>query len=133
MQVYDRLGEPLRVIELDGFPTANSTIAPGRARNLASDVMPTADARYLYVVRFDTKRLHRFYRISATRYAYDYSWKVAPVAGVGWTPRGEYIDVDAAGDIYFGSGLWANAPVAITKYHADGSYVTRFGGRHAGS
>jgi hypothetical protein len=117
------------------------------------DVAPSPDGSVLYVTRWSD---HTVYRLTGSRgagYALDATWKLenlplGDVRNAGLLVRGEYVSTDAAGDLYVASGTWTNpenrladytdrwnptrtatrVAKTIVKFHADGAYVTNFGG-----
>ncbi len=106
----------------------------------ASDVAPSPDGSFLYVIKYADYTAYRFVRQANGTYRAQSKaeWALAtyPFAGGGAAtnrPLGQFLATDANGDIYFSSGLWAEnaggTDDAIVKYRPDGSYVTRFGRR----
>jgi sugar lactone lactonase YvrE len=94
----------------------------------AFSVAPSPDGSIIYVVKTGTSAVERWVRSGST-YVHDAGWRLAafPSDGGLAQPTGEFVAVDASGYIYFSTGTWTNAPMAVVKYAPDGSYVTRMG------
>lgn len=94
-----------------------------------TDVAPSPDGSYLYVVGPPDKTPHRMTRTATGAYVADAAWKVDdyPQWGTDYKPLGEFLATDAAGNLYVSSGTWTNAPASIIKYGPDGKLITQFG------
>jgi hypothetical protein len=124
--IYDPNGAAAGRVRLD--------FADG-ASNLATDVAPSPDGSYLYVVR--GQRPWRLDRQADGSYVVDRAWKLAaypyPAWGGTYAATGEFIASDAQGAIYFSAGTWTSAPPTVLKYAPDGTYLTQFGSQVNGS
>jgi sugar lactone lactonase YvrE len=94
-----------------------------------SDVAPSPDGSFLYVMTFSSKNARRLDRQLDGTYRTNASWRPQnfPMWGGSYTPLGEFIATDDTGNIYISSGTWTDAPNAIVKYAPNGSYITSFG------
>ena len=137
--VFNAAGDRIARIPMDFTPDDGRT-----STDRVSDVAPSPDGSFLYVIKYAEYRAYRFDRQPDGSYRANPNWRLAPYpyAGGGAAvvqPAGQFLATDAAGSIYFSSGLWScNAPTgcaddAIVKYRPDGSYVTRFGQKVGGS
>jgi hypothetical protein len=114
----------------------------------ASDVAPSPDGSYLYVVHYTEFTVYRFVRQADGSYRADSqaAWSLRNFVGTGnpcfdCKARGQFLATDGAGDIYLSAGLWTcldDSPHctedAIVKYRpTDGVALTRFGRRRTGS
>lgn len=107
----------------------------------ASDVAPSPDGSYLYVVHYTEFTVYRFVRQpdgsyrANTQAEWSLGWFPAYGGGApAYKPRGQFIATDATGHLYFSTGLWTcmeGSPHctdnAIVKYAPSGAFVTRFG------
>ena len=120
IHVYDATGVRIGQYDVD-FGDAT--------RDQLSDIAPSPDGSFLYVMRHATKTAHRFTRQADGSYTFDPAWKLAkfPYAGGTYDPLGEFIATDALGFIYVNSGTWSNSPQTVVKYSPTGAFVTRFG------
>jgi hypothetical protein len=114
---------------------------PGRAgTDRASDVAPSPDGSFLYVIHYAEYTAYRFNRQGDGSYVADPNWRLANYpdknGGVA-RPLGQFLATDGNGDIYFSSGLWACnvgcTDDAIVKYGPAGNVITRFGQKSGGS
>lgn len=116
---------------------------PGKAgTDRVSDVAPSPDGSFLYVIHYAEYRAYRFDRQPDGSYVArsQAEWSLAPYPHRfgGWArPLGQFLSTDGHGDIYFSSGLWAcNVECtddAVVKYRPDGAFLTRFGRKSGGS
>ncbi|MEO6866724.1 MAG: hypothetical protein ABI200_01750 [Gaiellales bacterium] len=115
----------------------------------ASDVAPSPDGAFLYVMRYGDGLVYRFVRQGNSGYNYiansqaEWSLDSFPWNGCAKRPQGQFLATDGNGDIYVSHGLWWNNPVpahasdcdkkqvdTIVKYRPEankGRYLTRFG------
>lgn len=143
IQVFNAAGNRIRTIALD-FPGAvqlsNGTWCEACTER-ASDVAPSPDGSFLYVIKYTGRKAYRFDRQADGSYRSNGTWALANYPGANgagsYPPLGEFLATDASGFIYFSSGLWACnitcTDNAIVKFRPDGSYITRFGRRVDGS
>ena len=140
-----RYGQPMNHIAIiNGTGTKTKLIPLDFDRNCvssrAADVAPSPDGSFLYAIRYSDGAVYRFDRQADGSYRAQEDWELATFPEQGETipineARGQFLATDANGDIYMSAGLWTgrngipSTDVAIVKYHADGTYVTRFG-RH---
>ncbi len=115
----------------------------------ASDVAPSPDGQYLYVIKYAEYTVYRFDRQTDDSYRVNTQWSLATFQpATPWSecqgqpcrPRGQFLATDANGDIYLSAGLWtcqAGSPhcteAAIVKYGPAGNVLTRFGRQVYGS
>lgn len=95
----------------------------------ASDVEAVGDGHTLYVAYLSGPP-RRYLRAPDGTYADDPTWR--PEQYVMWgstkfSPRGLFLDSDAAGNLYLADGYWASNTHTVVKYAPSGRVVTRFG------
>lgn len=114
VQVFDAVGTRRQTIYLNGY---------------ATDVAPSPDGAYLYVVDNQSKSARRYNRGATGAYTLDAAWKLDDYLqwGTPYRPLGEFLATDAAGNIYFSSGTWTAAPTSVIKYDSQGRFLTQFG------
>jgi DNA-binding beta-propeller fold protein YncE len=95
----------------------------------ATDVAPSPDGAYLYVIERSSQSAKRYDRTATGSYTLDPTWKLADYQqwGLNYRPLGEFLATDAAGNIYFSSGTWSNSPSSVIEYNPSGAFVTQFG------
>lgn len=133
IQVFNAAGQRIQQVPLRFPMNPNGT-------DRASDVAPSPDGSFLYVIHYATYTTYRFNRQPDGSYVADANWRLAPYPhrfGGLARPLGQFLATDGNGDIYFSSGLWAcNVECtddAIVKYGPAGNVITRFGEKVGGS
>lgn len=105
--VFNAAGQKIARIDLEFF-------RDGRNYR-ATDVAPSPDGRYLYVMRMGDGLVWRFVRQGDTGYRYradsQAEWRLAdfPWKGCMKRPQGQFLATDGNGDLYVSHGLWWNS------------------------
>lgn len=136
-RLYIPCGSPSTIRVYDSEGVLQRSIQPGFT---VSDVAPSPDGSVLYAARGASEPV-RLVRQQDGSYTVDQDWTLAsyvsPVNQQSVRPHGLFISTDGSGNIYLADGQWAGGARGevhtVIKYAPDGTLLTRFGQKQAGS